>query len=72
MVRDHSRNVWRALRRLGVPIDLLDDATQEVFIIASRKIDLMMTASNVLSYMAPRSESPPIYVALGKRSGMTN
>src|ERR1017187_466157 len=38
MVRAHSRNVWRALRRLGVPIDLLDDATQEVFIVASRKI----------------------------------
>jgi RNA polymerase sigma-70 factor (ECF subfamily) len=38
LVRDQSRNVWRALRRLGVPFDLLDDATQEVFIIASRKL----------------------------------
>jgi RNA polymerase sigma-70 factor (ECF subfamily) len=41
MVRAHSRNVWRALRRLGVPVDLLDDATQEVFIVASRKIDFI-------------------------------
>jgi len=41
MVREHSRNVWRALRRLGVPMDLLDDATQEVFIVASRKIYLI-------------------------------
>ena len=38
LVRDQSRNVWRALRRLGVPVDLLDDATQEVFIITSRKL----------------------------------
>ena len=41
MVREHSRSVWRALRRLGVPMDLLDDATQEVFIVASRKIFLI-------------------------------
>ena len=38
IVREHSRNVWRALRRLGVPVDLVDDATQEVFIIVSRKL----------------------------------
>jgi len=38
LVRDQSRNVWRALRRLGVPGDQLDDATQEVFIIVSRKL----------------------------------
>ena len=38
IVREQSRNVWRALRRLGVPVDLLDDATQEVFIIVSRKL----------------------------------
>ncbi len=38
LVHDHTRAVWRALRRLGVPADLLDDATQEVFIIASRKL----------------------------------
>lgn len=39
LVREQSRNVWRTLRRLGVPADLLDDATQDVFIIASRKLD---------------------------------
>jgi RNA polymerase sigma-70 factor (ECF subfamily) len=39
LVREQSRNVWRTLRRLGVPTDLLDDATQDVFIIASRKLD---------------------------------
>ena len=38
IVHEQSRNVWRALRRLGVPFDLLDDATQEVFIVVSRKL----------------------------------
>jgi RNA polymerase sigma-70 factor, ECF subfamily len=33
------RSVWRALRRLGVPESSADDAAQEVFIIASRKLD---------------------------------
>lgn len=41
LVREHSNNVWRALRRLGVPVDFLDDAMQEVFIIASRKLDVI-------------------------------
>ncbi|AKU94860.1 RNA polymerase sigma factor RpoE [Labilithrix luteola] len=30
-------NVWRFLRRLGVPTSSLDDATQEVFLVAARK-----------------------------------
>jgi RNA polymerase sigma-70 factor, ECF subfamily len=41
IVHEQSRNVWRALKRLGVPIDLLDDATQEVFIIVSRKLHVI-------------------------------
>jgi len=41
LVREQSHNVWRALRRLGVPVDLLDDATQEVFIIVARKIEFI-------------------------------
>jgi RNA polymerase sigma-70 factor, ECF subfamily len=41
LVRDQHRAVWRALRRLGVPVALLDDATQEVFIVASRKLDFI-------------------------------
>jgi RNA polymerase sigma-70 factor (ECF subfamily) len=35
----HFREVWRALRRFGVPEASADDAAQEVFIIASRKLD---------------------------------
>jgi RNA polymerase sigma-70 factor, ECF subfamily len=33
------RMVWRALRRFGVPAEAADDAAQEVFIIASRKLE---------------------------------
>jgi RNA polymerase sigma-70 factor (ECF subfamily) len=30
--------VWRSLRRLGVPLPLLDDATQEVFFVVHRRL----------------------------------
>jgi RNA polymerase sigma-70 factor (ECF subfamily) len=39
LLEANFRPVWRALRRLGVPESTADDATQEVFIIASRKLD---------------------------------
>src|SRR5688500_3740301 len=31
--------VWRAARRLGVPMEAVDDAAQEVFLVAARKLD---------------------------------
>jgi RNA polymerase sigma-70 factor (ECF subfamily) len=34
---EHFDFVWRSLRRLGVPIAALDDAAQEVFVIAFRR-----------------------------------
>jgi RNA polymerase sigma-70 factor (ECF subfamily) len=34
---EHFDFVWRSLRRLGVPESALDDATQEVFVIAFRR-----------------------------------
>lgn len=34
---EHFDFVWRSLRRLGVPVAALDDATQEVFVIAFRR-----------------------------------
>lgn len=34
---EHFDFVWRALRRLGVPVASLDDAAQEVFVIAFRR-----------------------------------
>jgi RNA polymerase sigma-70 factor, ECF subfamily len=39
LLREHFRTVWRALRRFGVPEANADDAAQEVFIIASRKLE---------------------------------
>src|SRR5262245_20902395 len=39
LLTQHFRMVWRALRRLGVPVHAVDDAAQEVFLIASRKLD---------------------------------
>lgn len=38
ILRQHFDMVWRALRRFGVTEDAVDDAAQEVFIIAARKL----------------------------------
>jgi RNA polymerase sigma-70 factor (ECF subfamily) len=48
LLRAHFRDVWRIVRRFGVPENCADDATQEVFIIASRR----------LADIAPGSERP--------------
>jgi RNA polymerase sigma-70 factor (ECF subfamily) len=39
MFHHHYEFVWRSVRRLGVPEDAVDDAAQEVFVVASRKLD---------------------------------
>jgi len=39
LLNTHFRDVWRVVRRFGVPEAAADDAAQEVFIIASRKLD---------------------------------
>jgi RNA polymerase sigma-70 factor (ECF subfamily) len=39
MFHDHYDFVWRSVRRLGVAPDAVDDAAQEVFVVASRKLD---------------------------------
>lgn len=39
LVEHHADFVWRSLRRLGVEPSLADDATQEVFIVASHKLE---------------------------------
>lgn len=41
MVDEHFDRVWRFLRRLGLPDDAADDASQEVFTIAARKVDVI-------------------------------
>lgn len=36
---DHFQFIWRCLRRLGVPVPTVDDAAQEVFEVATRKLE---------------------------------
>lgn len=38
LFHQHFDLVWRTVRRLGVPPDAIDDATQEVFIVVSRRL----------------------------------
>lgn len=38
MFEGHFDFIWRSLRRLGVRSEAVDDATQEVFIVASRRL----------------------------------
>ena len=37
--REHFSFVWRSLRRLGVPNVALEDLTQDVFVVAARRLD---------------------------------
>ncbi|HEY4159723.1 MAG TPA: sigma-70 family RNA polymerase sigma factor [Polyangiaceae bacterium] len=39
IVRAHHDFIWRLLRRLGVPLNNVDDATQQVFCVAARRIE---------------------------------
>ncbi|MBX3251961.1 MAG: RNA polymerase sigma factor [Myxococcales bacterium] len=39
LVEEHFPHVWRFLRHLGVPAHSLDDAAQDVFLVAARRID---------------------------------
>ena len=41
LFHDHFDLVWRTVRRLGVPAAALDDAAQEVFVVAARKLDMI-------------------------------
>src|SRR5258706_8189257 len=45
MVQTHFDAVWRSLRRLGVTDGSLDDAAQQVFMIAARKLETIDPAS---------------------------
>jgi RNA polymerase sigma-70 factor (ECF subfamily) len=38
MFQEHADFVWRSVRRLGVPDANVDDAVQEVFVVASRRL----------------------------------
>jgi RNA polymerase sigma-70 factor (ECF subfamily) len=42
IVAEHFDAVWRSLRRLGVPDGSVDDAAQQVFLVAARKVDSIL------------------------------
>lgn len=46
----HYKRVWRLLRRLGVPTATVEDAAQEVFFIAARKLSTV-TPGNEARYL---------------------
>ena len=39
MIQNDYRLIWRLLRRLGVPAHSVDDAVQQVFLIAAERLD---------------------------------
>jgi RNA polymerase sigma-70 factor, ECF subfamily len=43
MFEEHVALIWRTLRRLGVAEAAVDDAVQEVFIVAARRLDAIAT-----------------------------
>jgi RNA polymerase sigma-70 factor (ECF subfamily) len=45
LVAEHLDFVWRSLRRFGVPAADVDDATQQVFLIANQKLDKIRAGS---------------------------
>src|SRR5690242_8865899 len=45
LVADHLDFVWRSLRRFGVPAADVDDATQQVFLIANDKLPKILPGS---------------------------
>jgi RNA polymerase sigma-70 factor (ECF subfamily) len=45
LVEAHLPNVWRFVRRLGVPEHDVDDVVQEVILIVARKLDAIATGS---------------------------
>jgi RNA polymerase sigma-70 factor (ECF subfamily) len=48
LVREHHTFVWRSARRLGVPPSDIDDVVQDVFLLAARKLDVMVTERGYL------------------------
>lgn len=39
LIEEHFGGVWKFLRRIGIPGHLAEDASQEVFLVAARRID---------------------------------
>jgi RNA polymerase sigma-70 factor, ECF subfamily len=48
---EHAEFVWRSLGRLGVPASALSDATQEVFLVAYKKLPAFEGRSSVKTWL---------------------
>lgn len=49
--QEHFDFVWRSLRRLGVPTSAIDDATQDVFVIAHRGLASFRGESSIKTWL---------------------
>lgn len=49
--REHLDFVWRSLRRMGTPDSMLEDATQDVFLVAARRIDEFEGRSSIKTWL---------------------
>ncbi|MEM6990482.1 MAG: sigma-70 family RNA polymerase sigma factor [Myxococcota bacterium] len=49
--REHYGFVWRSLRRLGVPDDLVDDAVHDVFVVAARRLREFEGRAKITSWL---------------------
>lgn len=43
--------VWRSLRRLGVPLSMLDDATQDVFVVVHRRLNEFQRKASLKTWL---------------------
>jgi RNA polymerase sigma-70 factor (ECF subfamily) len=48
---EHFEFVWRSLRRLGAPEHALEDATQDVFLVAARRLDEFEGRSSIRTWL---------------------
>lgn len=39
LLRTHYKEIWRVLRHLGLPVSVVEDAAQQVFLVATAKLD---------------------------------
>jgi RNA polymerase sigma-70 factor (ECF subfamily) len=51
LFREHHAFVWRNARRLGCADDWVDDATQEVFLVAARRLHELSAEFNVRGWL---------------------
>ncbi len=49
--REHAPFVWRSLRRLGVSEDALEDALQDVFLVAARRLETFEGRSSMKTWL---------------------